>query len=152
MKCLICGKEMPNKPSFQKYCSYKCKYEAHKQRVCEAPLEAKQCVICNKIFYTNRSYQKTCSRSCYRKLELKIVAEREARLKAEEMEARATHQHVKTLSDWVKEAAECKLDYGTYRALINQGKTFEELKAQAHFRCLPMPTAEYTRLTKGGKS
>lgn len=41
----------------------------------------------------------------------------------------------KTLDDWCREAAECNLDYGTYRALVElQGKTFDELKAQSPFR------------------
>lgn len=40
----------------------------------------------------------------------------------------------KTLEDWVREARECNLDYGNYRALIAAGKTFEELKATAGTR------------------
>lgn len=45
--------------------------------------------------------------------------------------AQATGQPVKSLSDWCREAAECNLDYGTYRTLVElQGKTFAELKAQ----------------------
>lgn len=40
----------------------------------------------------------------------------------------------KSLAEWCREAAECGLDYGNYRALINMGKTFEELKAQAESR------------------
>lgn len=46
----------------------------------------------------------------------------------------------KTLDDWAREADECNLDYGTYRALIAAGKTFEQLKAerrspQTHSHC-----------------
>ena len=40
----------------------------------------------------------------------------------------------KSLSDWCREANECNLDYGTYRALIAQGKTFDELKSLADNR------------------
>lgn len=43
----------------------------------------------------------------------------------------------KSLSDWVREAAECNLDYGAYRALRNLGKSFEELKATAANRQMP---------------
>ena len=43
----------------------------------------------------------------------------------------------KSLSDWVREARECNLDYGTYRALRNLGKSFEELKATAANRQMP---------------
>ncbi|MBR1804805.1 MAG: hypothetical protein IJ774_00305 [Selenomonadaceae bacterium] len=47
---------------------------------------------------------------------------------------------VKTISDWAREADECNLDYGTYRALIAAGRTFEQLKAehrspQPHSHC-----------------
>lgn len=47
---------------------------------------------------------------------------------------------VKTLSEWCREADDCNLDYGTYRALIASGKTFEQLKAerrnpQPHSHC-----------------
>ena len=44
---------------------------------------------------------------------------------------KATGKPVKTLDDWAREADECNLDYGTYRALIAAGRTFAELKAQA---------------------
>ena len=43
----------------------------------------------------------------------------------------------KSLSDWVHEARECNLDYGTYRALRNLGKSFEELKATADTKRVP---------------
>lgn len=43
----------------------------------------------------------------------------------------------KSLSDWLHEAAECNLDYGTYRGLRNLGKSFEELKATAANRQMP---------------
>lgn len=35
----------------------------------------------------------------------------------------------KTLDDWVREATECGLDYGNYRALISMGKTYEQIKS-----------------------
>ncbi|MBR3499709.1 MAG: hypothetical protein IKO05_12115 [Selenomonadaceae bacterium] len=34
----------------------------------------------------------------------------------------------------MREARECNLDYGNYRALIAAGKTYEELKATADTR------------------
>ena len=47
---------------------------------------------------------------------------------------------VKTIADWAREADECNLDYGTYRALIAAGNTFDQLKAerrspQTHSHC-----------------
>lgn len=47
---------------------------------------------------------------------------------------KAAGKYVKTLDDWTREAFECNLDYGTYRALIAAGRTFAELKAQADAR------------------
>lgn len=37
-----------------------------------------------------------------------------------------------TLDQWVRESRQVNLDYGTYRGLIEQGKTFDEIKAQNH--------------------
>ena len=37
----------------------------------------------------------------------------------------------KTLERWALEARECNLDYGTYRRLIESGKTYGELRARA---------------------
>lgn len=37
----------------------------------------------------------------------------------------------KTLERWALEARECNLDYGTYRRLIESGKTYAELRARA---------------------
>ena len=43
---------------------------------------------------------------------------------------------MKPLNEWIAEARECNLDYGNYRALIESGKTFEELKATAGTRAI----------------
>ena len=69
--------------------------------------------------------QKFCSVECYRK------SLRKSFLKQRAID-NATPR--KSLDEWCREASECGLDYGNYRALINQGKTFEELKAQAESR------------------
>ena len=61
----------------------------------------------------------------FNKIQKKLVREREARIKAEALNR---HTSPKTLDDWLREADACGLDYGTYRALIAQGKTFEQLK------------------------
>ena len=37
----------------------------------------------------------------------------------------------KSLERWALEARECNLDYGTYRRLIESGKTYGELRARA---------------------
>lgn len=69
--------------------------------------------------------QKFCSVECYRK------SLRKSFLKQRAIE-NATPR--KPLEEWCREARECGLDYGNYRALINMGKTYEELKAQAEYR------------------
>lgn len=38
----------------------------------------------------------------------------------------------KPMDEWIREASECGLDYGTYRTLIEQGKTFEQVKAAGY--------------------
>lgn len=45
--------------------------------------------------------------------------------------AKAEGKPTKSLAEWVREARECNLDYGTYRGLVEQcGMTFAEIKAQ----------------------
>ena len=58
--------------------------------------------------------------------------QRQAKLRQKNLKVdKATGKPIKTLDDWCREAAECGLDYGTYRTLVEaQGKTFAELKAQ----------------------
>lgn len=51
-------------------------------------------------------------------------AKRLAQIKAD----KAAGMYVKTLDDWTREAFECNLDYGTYRALIAAGRTFAGLR------------------------
>lgn len=57
---------------------------------------------------------------------------RQAKLRQKNLKVdKATGKPIKTLDDWCREAAECGLDYGTYRTLVElHGKTFAELKAQ----------------------
>ena len=72
--------------------------------------------------------------ACQERKKLKFLRQ----LQAEEAKKRlaqvkmdkATGKPVKTLDDWAREAAQCNLDYGTYRALIAAGRTFEQLKAE----------------------
>ena len=44
----------------------------------------------------------------------------------------------KSLEQWAREADECNLDYGNYRALIDAGKTYAELRASADSRIPPL--------------
>lgn len=38
----------------------------------------------------------------------------------------------KPLDEWIREASECGLDYGTYRQLRESGKSYDELKAAGY--------------------
>ena len=74
-----------------------------------------KCPNCNKEFFQKDFYRLTFKKFCSLKCE-------------NEYNARDNPSKPKTLDDWSREANDCKLDYGTYRALIGMGKTFEELK------------------------
>ena len=78
-----------------------------------------KCQECGRMFKSEYN-EKFCSRKCQEKVrnsELMTIAMN-----------KATGQKVKTLADWCREADECNLDYGTYRGLIQSGRTHEELK------------------------
>ena len=104
MKCAYCKKEFVPKVAHQKFCNDICRNRYHHQKSYE--------------MYREQILAKQNAYRCKKK------AEREAKERAQELLK-------KQLSEWISEAAECNLDYGTYRRLVEQGKTFEELKAQA---------------------
>ena len=54
----------------------------------------------------------------------------------------------KSLAEWEREATECNLDYGNYRALLNVGKTYEELKALADGRGIRYHSCGYPKNTR----
>ena len=83
-----------------------------------------KCAFCDKEFVPDSKHlwQKFCSYKCgerYRNGSWHLL--------------KKTTQPT-TLDQWVREADECNLDYGTYRALHELGKTFDEIKAQNHAR------------------
>ena len=94
-------------------------------------MEERICELCGKKFMTNYPRKKTCSAECSRALDGRrcrksIIADRVAE---------AENKLTKTLSDWTREARECNMTYGQYRAQIEVfGKTYEELKATADTR------------------
>ncbi|MBR0061294.1 MAG: hypothetical protein IJP68_07410 [Selenomonadaceae bacterium] len=111
--CAECGKTFSPTAPNQQYCSQACRDNAN----------STTCLHCGKLFIAHDSQTLFCSRLCYDQYRNK--QKRKAQVKG------------KPLSEWQREAAECNLDYGTYRGLIAAGKSFEELKAQAAFRNLP---------------
>lgn len=102
----------------------------------------KNCALCGKEFETYQKLQKYCSLECAHKGYHRNNAENARRYRKrirDQKLAKAQDKPTKPLSEWVKEAAECNLDYGSYRTLIEmQGKTFEELKATAPSRTPPI--------------
>lgn len=131
MKCKFCGGEMHGAKPNQKYCSRKCRLTASYQRLKAKPQAPVECVICGRRFIPSPHSKNCCSFECRRVLNKRRAQERIARQRAAELATRAAGGHVKTLDDWIREAAACNLDYGTYRGLIEQGKTFDQLKAEA---------------------
>lgn len=69
----------------------------------------RKCIICGKEF-TDVYNAKYCSTKCRNEAIKKESA-------ANAM-AKASGQAVKSLADWTREARECNMDYGTYRAQI----------------------------------
>ena len=122
-KCEYCGKEFKPKVHNQKYCSDEC------SRAVQFGIKTSQekntkvkCPQCGEEFVRTVGTQKFCSTRC-----------RERYYKGRPRPAKKSTG--KTLSDWAREAKECNLDYGNYRAMIEiMGKTYEELKATAHLR------------------
>lgn len=128
--CPICGKVFEPKPN-EKYCSYECKNIARNRSIKlskeqhRTGYSVKKCEVCGEEFKPVSSTQKSCP-ECASGVE---------RLKGRKTNAKPAPP--KSLAEWCKEANECNLDYGNYRALIEHGgKTFEELRAQAATRCV----------------
>ena len=136
--CEICGKEFKPTNNSQKICSPKCRKEHvrryfnsyfHKYLSATEKLPLPVCRNCGNEFKPDNSKQIFCCRECY---------DEYCRAKKP-----AAKNDGKTLGQWVREATECGLDYGTYRAYLNMGKTYEELKAK-HERELRETSSEAT--------
>jgi len=163
-ECPNCHKTFTTTYSTKVYCSYRCKeeYQSTLQKLRKpTPVpESRKCEYCGKKFKPKVYNQKYCSDECNRAVQfgIKTSQERNTKVKCpqcgEEFIPRTANQRFcttrcrksfkpaqapkpkkKTLSDWTREAKECNLDYGDYRAMIEiMGKTYEELKATAHTR------------------
>ena len=85
----------------------------------------KTCPCCGEIFFAFRPDKKFCSPQCAGRYQRKKKTEPPPVIPVD-----------RTFDDWIREADECNLDYGTYRGLITAGKTFDELKATADRRAI----------------
>ena len=154
-KCAICGKEFEYNGKHIKYCSEECAYEALKARnrkqyyknkgqiYDDTPPETydgtppefvRKCAICGKEFEVHSNHKKYCSEKCAyeaikarnRKQYYKNKIQREI---YDEMSMELQKKKV-PLEQLIKESQELGISYGKYRALLNMGKTYEELKAK----------------------
>ena len=105
-----------------------------------------KCETCGEEFKPKNSGQKYCCLACYLKAKYRKRAQRFNAERAHEQKAvnDATVRNLqkklntRSFADWQREAAECNMDYGNYRAQIEVfGKTYEELKATADRRQVP---------------
>ena len=120
-ECAFCGMKFFPHTNNQKFCSTQCADKSY-HGFTKPDLSERKCAACGKLFIPNihhHTHQKFCSRDC-------SIAYHKRNKRAPCVETKE-----KSISDWVLEARQCNLDYGTYRALINLGKSFDELKAAA---------------------
>lgn len=138
-----CGKEFKPKNSQQRFCSPDCYHASYHRkltaitRLCANP-------NCKKEFKPKSYNQRFCSRKCQDicYYPVQLAKQREYRKNTTStfskpkpaQEDKPKPKPKKSLEQWLAEAQACNLDYGTYRALINAGKSFDELKAIADSR------------------
>ena len=152
MKCPECGREFERKSPVHKYCSPECAMN-HQIGVRKTQPFTLTCLQCGKTFRSFSSKSKFCSSKCYNESRIvktcpgcgktfettnpgKVFCTQECRLdyRRAQMKLADKPKTGKTLEQWTREANECNLDYGNYRALIAAGKTYAELKATASQR------------------
>ena len=133
LSCAICGKPFSQKTFNQKCCSPACSaasrrldskrfYRLHYFPYKKPPL-SKTCEFCGNSFKPRHYNSRFCSRVC-------CLAWR----RHESPPDKPPISNQPSLSDLVKQATLCNLDYGNYRALLNTGLTFEQILAQADRR------------------
>lgn len=110
--CERCGKEYTVTSPNQRYCSAECRQAL------------RECVICGVKFSPKNPTTRYCS-DCAKAIHRPTPA------KSKSTKPKSTRE--KTLTEWLREAAECHMDYGLYRALVEKtGRTFEQCKAMNH--------------------
>ena len=143
MICSICKKEFTPRNICSKYCSSKCAKEADSFRArlsnYKKRFDENGMILCSRCHIkfkpkTVLSLQTICP-DCLE--EQKRVEAKNAR--AAEKARRVTDKFIgkanRTFDDWQREADECNMTYGDYRAQIEVfGKTYEQLKATADHR------------------
>ena len=82
----------------------------------------RKCVVCGREFIPLNSKNICCSEKC------RHAHHNGYKRKGVSARRRYIRKPQKNLDEWLSEAQSCGMSYGKYRAAINQGKTFEELK------------------------
>lgn len=143
MLCAFCGKEFAPKNSNQKFCSSDC-YRQSLRSVTIVTIKKCANPNCGQEFITKNPAKKFCSRKCqdicYRPIQRQKQREyrkNTASTFSKQRDSNIKRKLGKTIEQWLAEAKQCNLDYGTYRALINSGKSFSDLQAIANHRQIP---------------
>ena len=110
--CRWCGKELTGGT----FCDETCKREYMEYLAAGRMSYTRKCRQCGVTFYTNNMERQFCTPRC--EVAFKVCR------------ARANETREQRLNRLAREARECGLDYGTYRAMLGLGKTYEELRAR----------------------
>lgn len=136
MKCEYYGKNFVSCNNQRKYCSENCAKAAKRELTRNAKINRQKehewavCLICSRQFRrVKASNVLYCSTKCRSQA---ASQQTPAQDRAQAVVDKQVKRPTKTLDDWAREAAACGLDYGNYRALVAQGKSFDEIKAQYH--------------------
>ena len=130
--CKRCGKPFETNVYNQIYCCAGCAEPIKREG-----MFIKVCRICGKRFATNNRAQKYCSDSCRYANQLKVSREYNQRIKnfddpqsvLDAPEKPPILCEESPFGKIAREANECGLSYGNYKAQLKFGKTYEELKA-----------------------
>lgn len=130
IKCPVCGKEFRPRTVENKCCSEKCYFKLRHSTPREEDRTGR-CLHCGRQLELKSPNQKFCSDLCGARYRCGSTKGKDEYLPPPDAPV------IKSFEDYAREAEECNLDYGNYRAMLQMGKTYEELKATADKR-LPL--------------
>ena len=84
-------------------------------------MKTKRCRFCGRSFQAKSHTRIYCSEECRKKQHA-----------ARYWYVEQPRTDGKKFAQLAREAADCNLDYGTYRALIEQGRTYSQIKATGY--------------------
>lgn len=134
--CKRCGKPFETKQFNQVYCCYECA-EADRLESSKSYKLRKTCLNCGKKFVPSSPSQIFCSKICRYDNKLNIALNYTRRVKGSvepATEKPIKHKDESNFDRITREADECGLSYGMYRAQLKLGKTYEQLKADYESR------------------